>query len=58
MEWRKFFGIANGWAILGMFALMAGIVIWKISKTRKTETAGDRNHGADKESTRNLKINA
>jgi len=30
MEWRKFFGVANGWVILGMFALMAGIVIWKI----------------------------
>jgi len=22
--------VANGWVILGMFALMAGIVIWKI----------------------------
>ncbi len=30
MEWRKFFGVANGWTIFGMFALMAGIVILKI----------------------------
>jgi hypothetical protein len=58
MEWRKFFGVANGWAILGMFALMAGIVIWKISKNQKTETAGDKNHATAKESTRNFGINA
>ncbi len=30
MEWRKLFGVANGWAILGMFVLMAGIVLGKI----------------------------
>ena len=34
MEWRKFFGVANGWVIIGMFALMAGIVVWKIYSLR------------------------
>jgi hypothetical protein len=58
MEWRKLFGVANGWAILGMFALMAGIVIWKIFGNRKTETAGDKNHAAAKESIRNFGTNA
>jgi len=35
MQWRSLFGVANGWAILGMFALMAGIILWKIFENRK-----------------------
>lgn len=29
-QWRKIMGISNGYLILGMFVLMAGIVVWKI----------------------------
>lgn len=36
MEWRKILGVANGWAILAMFALMAGIVLWKIFVKKNT----------------------
>lgn len=43
---------------LVLVGLLAGIVIWKISGNQKTETAGDKNHAAAKESTRNFGINA
>jgi len=58
MQWRSLFGVANGWAILGMFALMAGIVLWKIFVTRKLLLSSDKNHTVEKEPVRNCGINA
>lgn len=40
-EFRKAFGVANGYLILIQFGLMAGIVIWKI---RKRKPLGNLNH--------------
>lgn len=57
-EWRKIMGVSNGYLILVMFALMAGIVIWKIKFISTNPRESDQNHTRSNSQNSTLRINA
>ncbi len=57
-EWRKIMGISNGYLILVMFALMAGIVIWKMKFQGSQPDKSDQNHKVIKSQNPTLQIDA